>query len=126
MSPASMDLASVHSMSKCEGGGGGGVPGGSGKSKLGTRIENTNWDPRFKLNTELGVKIKKLKMKKIMEKANFDKSACVPCNEAGNERCLTFHVKGSCQTRCRHATDHRKLSDSAVLEMYSYISDGCC
>ena len=54
------------------GGGGGGVPGdgGSGKAR-GNRVENPNLDPRFKPNTMLGLKIKKLKMKQIMEKANF-------------------------------------------------------
>ena len=63
-------------------------------------------------------------MKQIMEEANFDGKLCVPCNEAGNKQCLTFHAKVSCQTGCRHAADHKKLPDAAVTERYSYISDG--
>ena len=108
-------------------GGGGGVrvPGGGRKSKLGSRAENPNWDPRFKPTTALGAKIKKMTMKKIMEKANFDESTCVSCNEAGNKRSLTFHAKGSCQTGCQYATDHKQLPTAVVGEMYTYISDGC-
>ena len=111
------------------GGGGGEVPGGR-KSKLGSRIENPNWDPSFKPNTTLGAKIQKLTMKKIMENVNFDKSAGegggVPCDKAGNERCLTYHGNGLCQMGCRHTADHKQLPNAAVAEMYTYISDGCC
>ena len=105
------------------GDGGGGIPGGGGKFKLGTKVKNPNWDPRFKPTTALDAKIKKMTMKKIMEKANFDESTCVPCNKAGNERCLTYHAKGLCQTGCRHAADHKQLPNAAVVEMHTSISD---
>ena len=71
------------------------------------------------------MKIKNMKMVKIMEKANFDNALCVPCDENNKERCLTFHGKGMCQKDCKLAYDHKKLPDSAVSEMYTYISDGC-
>ena len=104
------------------GGGGGGNPcGGQG----GNRVTNPNWDPRFKPTTALGLKIKKTKMKVIMDKANFDKALCAPCDENKWERCMTFHGKGTCQKDCRQAYDHKKLPDSAVTEVYDYISDRC-
>ena len=110
------------------GGGGGGsgeIYGDGGDQACGPRVKNPNWNPRFKSNTTLGLKIKKLKMKAIMEKANFDQSTYVPCDKVRNKRCLTFHAKDLCQTRCRHTADHKKLPDAAVKEMYDYISDGC-
>ena len=119
MSCPLMDLVSIHSMSKS--------PVGLlvvvvelPAAELRTKVENPNWDPCFKLTTVLGAKIKK-----SMEKANFDESTCVPCNKAGNKRCLTYHAKGSCQTGCRHVADHKQLPDAVVAEMYTYISNGC-
>ena len=68
-------------------------------------------------------------MTKIMAKANFDKYAGggggVPCNKAGIEQCLAYHGKGLCQTGCHHASDYKPLPVAAVVEMYTYISDGC-
>jgi hypothetical protein len=30
----------------------------------------------------------------------------VPLNDAGNPMCVSYHVKGICNTRCGHATEH--------------------
>ena len=85
---------------KVNGGGGSGGGGGpNGGPARGNRVYNRNWDPRFKPDTTLGMKIKKMKMKVIMDKANFDKAVCAPCDEDKRERCMTFHGKGSCQKR---------------------------
>ena len=108
------------------GGGGGGGGGPSGGPARGNRVDNLNWDPWFKPNTTLGMKIKKLKLNVIMDKANFDKAVCAPCDKDKRERCMTYHGKGSCQKDCRFAYNHKKLPDSAVTEVYDYISDGCC
>ena len=106
-------------------GGGGGGGGPSGGPAQGNRVDNPNWDPRFKLTTALGLKIKKMKMKVIMGKANFDKALCAPCDKNKRERCMTYHGKGLCQKDCWFAYDHKKMPDSAVTEVYKYISDGC-
>ena len=106
----------------------GGGGGGNGKLSVATRnkkVTNQNLDPRFKSTTALGSKIRKMKMTEIMKKANFDNALCTPCDDQKRERCLTFHGKGSCFKECRFAYDHVKLPDSAVAEMYTYISDGC-
>ena len=87
------------------GGGGGGIGPVVKKSNLGTRVENPTWDLRFKPNTTLGAKIKKFTITKIMQNANFDRSAGTggggPCNENGAKRCLTYHAKGLGQTGCK-------------------------
>ena len=72
------------------------------------------------------MKIKKMSMRTIMENANFDSGVCVLCDEHKKKRCMTFHAKGLCQKDCKHAYDHKKLPDTAVSEVYNYISDGCC
>ena len=90
------------------GGGGSGDEGGSTprkKSKLGTKVENPNWDPRFKPNTTLGSKIRKLTITKIIKNFDFDKSAGtgrgVPCTATGEEHYLTYHCTGMCQSGCK-------------------------
>lgn len=108
-------------------GGGGGSSGGSGGvggggQAHGTKVTNPNWDPRFKPDTTLGVKIQGAKMLDIMSKSNFDGQACVRCDKQGNERRLTYHAKGSCQTCCKHASNHKKLSDAVVPVMFIYIT----
>ena len=82
-----------------EGGGGGGGGGGgpSGGPAQGNRVDNPNWDPRFKPTTALGLKIKKMKMKVIMDKANFDKALCAPCD---NRRLSNW--RNNYRTGCGH------------------------
>ena len=116
---------------KIDGGGGGG--GGVGpvvpKSNLGTRVVNPTWDPRFKPSTTMGKKIKSTTITKIIENADFDKSAGegrgVPCDENGKPHCLTYHGKGSCQSGCKKAYSHKPLPDAAVGEMYTFFDAGC-
>ena len=74
----------------------------------------------------LGMKIKKMKLKVIVDKANFDKALCAPCDKNKQERCMTYHGTGLCQKDCRFAYNHKIMPNSAVTEVYNYISDGCC
>jgi len=118
---------------KVKGGGGGGDGGGpaSGgkKSDLGKRVVNPNCDPRFNRNTTLGSKINKLTITKIINNNDFDESAGtglgVPCNDSGEEHCLTYHGKGSCQSGCKKAYSHLPLIDSAKETMYAFFANGC-
>ena len=50
-----MSLASAHYVKLLNNGGGGG--GGGGGLACGTKVTNQNWDPHFKPNTTLGLKI---------------------------------------------------------------------
>ena len=81
-------------VNKGGGGGSGGGGGPSGGSTQRNRVDNPNWDPWFKPTTALGLKIKKMKMKVIMDKANFGKAVCALCDKNNLERCMTYHGKG--------------------------------
>ena len=132
--PSLLALSQRSQYVKVDGGGGGGGGEGGGttpkKSKLGTKVENPNWDPRFKPNTMLGSKIRKLTITKIIKNFDFDKSAGtgrgVPCTATGEEHCLTYHGKGTCQSGCKKAYSHVSLPDDKKEEMYTFFSDGCC
>ena len=104
---------------------GGGSGGGGGTSTYGSgnKVVNPNCDPRFKANTILPGKIKNMKMIKIIEKAKI--LTCIPVGENGRDRCITYHPKGACMSKCNHAYDHKPLSDNANVEMFAFVSESC-
>ena len=107
------------------GGGGGGSRGGGGASTHGggTKVINPTCDARFKADTVLAGKIKSMKMAKIIEKAII--LTCIPVGADGRDRCITYHAKGACMSKCNHAYDHKPLDDTAKAEMFGFVSDGC-
>ena len=62
-------------------------------------------------------------MLKITEEANIISSILV--GKDGQERCITYHAKGACMSKCNHAYDHKPLYEIANAEMFAYVSDGC-
>ena len=82
--PSLLHVPSINGLSqrsqyiKIDGGGGGGGGGGEPvvkKAHIRTRVENPNWDPRFKPKTTMGKKIKSSTITKIIDNANVDKFA---------------------------------------------------
>lgn len=136
--PSVSNVLAINSLSQCShyqminddrgsggGGGGGGSSGGGGASTHGggNKVINPNCDPKFKADTVLAGKIRGTKMIKIIEKAKI--LTCIPVGANGQDRCITYHAKGACMSKCNHAYDHKPLDDTANAEIFAFVLDGC-
>ena len=102
-------------------GGGGGITTISTNGG-GSKVQNPNCYHRFNASTIFAGKIKNIRMIKIIERANIISS--IPVGKDGQERCITYHAKGGCMSKCNHAYDHKSLSVTANAELFGYVSDG--
>lgn len=86
-------------------------------------VNNPNLDPRFTANNAF---VKKCKQRKITEGIAQEKTQgkCIPVvpnREArDNERCLLWHIKGSCYDNFRKKYDHVLLPNNAKEEIHNY------
>ena len=95
-------------------------PPGDAARKL---VKNPNLDPRFTANNAFAKKCKQRKITEGIAQAKTQ-GKCIPVvpnREAGdNERCLSWHIKGSCYDDCRKKYDHISLPTDAKKEMYNF------
>ena len=85
----------------------GGTPGGN---TLGNCVENTNIDPCFQ-EADLRSRIRRGRIKTL--KAKFEAQQppiCCPVGPHG-QRCLSWHLKGYCYSKCSRKEDHVQLTD---------------
>ena len=81
------------------------------------RERNMNKDTRFFNNTPLALKVKAAKMKTLLMTA-----AEPPPITGGNDRCLTWHLKGSCFKDCPRVSDHVALAGEDKEKLFEWVS----
>jgi hypothetical protein len=59
---------------------------------------NANYDP-----------YRRLKGNRTLKQLIIDAGAPLPKNDRGHEMCLTFHLIGSCNSRCKCKRDHHDV-----------------
>ena len=100
------------------GGSGGGAPGSNGGrctvggtpggNNLGTRVENTNIDPRFQ-EVKLMGKIRHGRIKTLKTKLEKQQPPIFCPVGPHGQRCLSWHLKGYCYSACSQMEDHVQL-----------------
>ena len=83
------------------------------------RVRNNNRDPRFKGRTPLAVMIRSAKIQDAI-----DKQGCIPVTPDGEERCLSWHLKGTCYGNCERASDHVVLKGAEKEELHKWAAEG--
>eukprot|EP00980_Cylindrotheca_fusiformis_P022301 scaffold9180_cov160-Cylindrotheca_fusiformis.AAC.1 len=81
-----------------------------------SRINNTNYDPRFQRFRDQNIKIATLK-------ANLGSRTppvTIPNNASGTPHCLAYHIKGMCNSICGAKADHRQLTEPETTALIAW------
>ena len=86
-------------------------------------VRNQSVDPRFFVTTNLGAKLRRLRIPNRIARA-MTQGKCIPVHpkqrSPDNQRCLSWHLKGICYDNCKKRYNHSPLSDAAKEEMHEY------
>ena len=100
-----------------------GSPGGETRRGSGnnaptqSREPNEAMDPRFTENNELCQNIKNWKVMKAID-AMKALGKSVPVDANGNDRCISYQVKGYCFSNCRNKRDHKPIPPGTGADQF--------
>ena len=80
-----------------------------------TRVRNNNRDPRLFDSSPLAVKLKAIRIKDLIAR-----SPDPPLITGGEERCLTWHLKGACYDDCYRSADHVAMSKPDKDKLFAW------
>ena len=79
------------------------------------RVRNRNRDTRLVGQKPIANRIRNTTVREAIEKAGEP-----PPGDGVTDRCLSYHLKGSCYADCPRAADHHPLEDDAKEKLYEW------